>query len=126
MIVIVNDLGDIKKGTMLAIEWCTGMGGIGTGGLRAISKMRDTGIVTGDLVDGAKHGDRCIINPNNSKDSVVNNGTRELIPLILELLINFKKGRELLIVDAGCATGTNLKTTQVLEQRKTLKKKLSM
>jgi hypothetical protein len=88
VVVVINDLPNCKDSRGFVIEDCTGMGGIGTCGSGPPSKTRGTGIIAGDLMDGTEHGNRCIINPNSSKNRVVNNLSRECIPRQLGLFVN--------------------------------------
>lgn len=125
MVVVVNDLRDFENGAMLTTEDLSGMGSISTGGSRSETKTGDMGLFTSDLVDGAEHGDRCIINPYNSKNGVVNDCTRECVPFKLALLVDLESWRELLGGNTDSATSTDLEVAQSLK-RGILEKKLSI
>lgn len=93
-----------------------GMLSIGACGSWAMMKSRYVGTFTNDIVDGAEHRDRCIVNPYNGKDRVIHNLTREIVPFQFHFFVNFEHRREMLQGGMSSATCTNLEFMQMLEK----------
>lgn len=125
VVVVVDDPRNVENGCGLSAESRTGMFGIGACGSWATTKSRYAGILTDDVVDGAEHRNRYIVNPYNGKNRVVHNLTRESVPFLFHFIVDLERRREMLGGGTNGAACANLKVAQMLEKIYVVKK-LSM
>jgi hypothetical protein len=116
VVVVVDDPRNVENGGGLSTESCMGMLGIGACGSWATTKSRCAGIFTNDVVDGAEHRDRRIVNPYNGKDRVVHNLARESVPFQFHFFVDLEHRREMLGGGTNGAACTNLEFAQMFEK----------
>lgn len=81
VVVVVNQLGDFECRSGVAIEYCPSIGCVSASVARAASNTLNEVIICVDFVDGAQHGDGCIIHPNDGENLFVDNNSCQGIPL---------------------------------------------
>lgn len=72
------------------MEYRSDILGVGAGTARAASITLNKVVVVADIMDGAEHGDRCVIHPDKYKNLLVDDHTSQGVPLELLALFTFR------------------------------------